>query len=76
MAARDMSRAPHPDDILTELQQLGERRAQITADAQQSIADLGTLALQARRARLTVEEIVAATGASRQTVYAAMSRRA
>jgi hypothetical protein len=70
------ARAPHPEDIRVKLEQLGARRARIATEGQQSIADLGDLALQARRARLTVEEIVAATGASRQTVYDAMRRRA
>ncbi len=70
-----MSRTAHPDDIRAELEALGERRERIAQDVQASIVDLGDLALQARRARLTVEEIVAATGASRQTVYDAMRRR-
>jgi Fic family protein len=71
-----VARAPHPDDIRIELEQLGARRARIATESQQSIVDLGDLALQARRARLTVEEIAAATGASRATVYAAMERSA
>ncbi len=69
-----MARAPHPDDIRAELVQVGADRERITRDVQESIVELGAGALRARAAGLSVREIMALTGASRATVYAAMER--
>ncbi len=66
---------PHPDDCREDLRQLAERRDELLREQQAWPIDLGDAAARAKAAGLSITEIAAVAGVTRQTVYTAMTAR-